>query len=402
MYHDKTCPLYRERVPTPSACDDDPENGTSPVTLIRHSESVCSCGAMDKLSDVQDVPTSSTDSVTSAQVVIANEMSAKVGFTADAAESFESCAKPELGESPNHISTASDGSDHSCAIKVNELKIDSGFPVDGLSTALISLSTNTPPEYHTKSLPDGNTSTTVDSASGNDGQAVPPSEASGKCSDDLTRAKTNNATSTSLGSNMQIGNIQQRARSPEGHQTGRSPSPHKEDMSIPRDSGGSPRPSSSPKDHGLLSRTLESLSSLGSSFPGSPNLSSLATGLFNWNQDGSPESNATASALTSEKSQDDNDVFMETEPTTLHQPSFGSQGNTAQMDEGIRSSDDIVEAKSNMHTDIEMESIVKLSDKPELFKDLSGKIVKNNDLHYAGMFVCGIVQIDFLSVLVIP
>jgi hypothetical protein len=163
-----------------------------------------------------------------------------------------------------------------------------------------------------------------------------------------------------------------RDRSPDGIFSSRSPSPHSKDgLSIPRDSGGSTRPSSSPKDQGLLSRTLESLSSLGSSFPGSPNLTSLATGLFSWNQDGNPEPNITAASLLRDKSQDDNDVFMELDPVN---------------GEGAAPSHIHRSRSHPLGDDIELENIVKPSDRPDIFKDLSGKILGVNLLY------CGLVK----------
>ena len=310
---------------------------------------------MDKSADVRDRLGSSPLATGGTRVVRANSSNqATVGFYDDATDggieikTDASGADSGSGGSTEVVMTT-DGS----GMMDTQESGHTAVVGDDLTTPHTSISAHLPAEAHLDLLSPA-------AAAGEEAPVAPPSGAEGKCSDDVNRARAPSPTSIAAYMHMAGNSFFSRDRSPEGGLSFRSPSPHgREDLSIPRDSCASPRPSLSPKDQGLLSRTLESLSSLGSSFPGSPNITSLATGLFSWNQDGQTEPGLTpASVLLRDKSQEENDVFMESD-----------QADGAGTDRRSKS--------HPLGDDFEIENIVKLSDKPDMFKDISGKIKPN-------------------------
>jgi hypothetical protein len=116
---------------------------------------------------------------------------------------------------------------------------------------------------------------------------------------------------------------------------------------------------------GILSRTLGSISSLGS-FSTSPNFSQLvdfSSGLFSRSQD------------ERGRVQDIHDVKTNSPPSTPKKPSNVDleevKANLKEMTDSSRSSQEKFQTNGeNVHHDISVESVVKLDDKPELFQSL--------------------------------
>ncbi len=181
------------------------------------------------------------------------------------------------------------------------------------------------------------------------------------------------------------------------------PSPTQPHSGSPKDSGsGSPRPPSSPQQ-GIISRTIGSVTSLGgsiadslSSFPGSPKISSFvdfSSGIFGGKGHDHPsetqadtrvdlgkptEPLPTRSAgdkLHTNTGEDGKSETAENSNVVLRDKQLDAVELRSDLTNSVgrRSSGGSSKTHSLRDIEVEVENLVKMDDKPELFKSLEGK-----------------------------